>query len=113
MWKSTHLVVAAAGMSFIMLNAPSYAAVTFSNDNLAHGGDGNPSQTYSDYTEVLGEYGIRNSNSERYFPQAASFERLPPGFINREVPEPETWILTLVGFGIVGAAVRRRRVATS
>ena len=90
-----------------MLSAPSYAGVTF------YGGDDYLPQTYSDSTGVLEEFSISNPNSQLYSPPASSSERLPPNYINREVPEPETWILTLVGFGIVGAAVRRRRVATS
>jgi hypothetical protein len=31
-----------------------------------------------------------------------------PGIIYAPVPEPETWVMLLVGLGLVGAAVRRR-----
>ena len=37
---------------------------------------------------------------------------VPPG-LDDPVPEPSTWMMLIAGFGLVGAAMRRRHIATA
>jgi hypothetical protein len=61
--------------------------------------DGQPMGYLYDYG-----YGITNNGSH---PVADSW--LVRGSLNNAVPEPATWLMMIMGFGLVGAAMRRKR----
>ena len=42
-----------------------------------------------------------------------AFTYLDDVSVSGAVPEPSTWAMTIVGFGLLGATVRRRRLATA
>ena len=57
---------------------------------------------------------LTNVTSVSFFTSGYSFNQLDNILLTGGVPEPETWAMMLVGFGMAGVAVRRRqKVAVS
>lgn len=106
------------GLSFAQLGNPHYprssdkfSALTVDED------EGRDYLAYSDGLVLSGEsvyfaYGITN---RRETPQTEPFylKQAAVTPFRSDVPEPATWALFIAGFGLVGAAVRRRGHATA
>src|SRR5262249_52261074 len=81
--------------------------------------DQNPVAATSSYTEITGTFIGTGSDTvtitERNDPAAQLIDNVFVGTSPQTVPEPSTWALMLVGFGLLGGAGywRRRSVAVA
>jgi hypothetical protein len=99
----------ASGITFAGVGTAAHPVTTNADDVVTGFGVGNRFQSNPDgYWFALDIYDPAATGDSKTFLVAAKDAVLQPG-----VPEPATWGLMIVGFGGVGAVLRRRRAAVA
>ncbi len=87
--------------------------ISFGSDSFSTPTIGIPTHGFSGWTQVTERFTATNSSQLLSFLSVGTPDGLPPvalldGVSVEAVPEPASWAMLVIGFGLVGAAARRR-----